>query len=49
MERCWFRSAQFQSDYVNWHAGCVIGLGLSGIDTIAERVIPYIDSGKVKD
>ncbi len=37
-----------KSDTVNWEAGCIIGLGLSGIDTIAERVIPYIDSGKVK-
>ncbi len=37
-----------KSDYVNWHAGCIIGLGLSGIDTIAEKVIPNIDSGKVK-
>ncbi|MCS7204872.1 MAG: beta-ketoacyl-[acyl-carrier-protein] synthase family protein [Leptospiraceae bacterium] len=37
-----------KSDYVNWDAGCVIGLGLSGIDTIAEKVIPFIDSGKVR-
>lgn len=37
-----------KSDYVHWEAGCIIGLGLSGIDTIAEKVIPFIDSGKVK-
>lgn len=37
-----------KSDEVNWDSGCIIGLGLSGIDTIAERVIPYIDQGKVK-
>ncbi len=37
-----------KSDYVNWDSGCIIGLGLSGIDTISERVIPYIDAGKVK-
>ncbi len=37
-----------KDDHVNWDAGCIVGLGLSGMETIAEKVIPRIDEGKVK-
>ncbi len=36
------------SDYVNWDAGCVVGIGLGGMDTISELIIPRVDAGKVR-
>ncbi|MBW7857968.1 MAG: beta-ketoacyl-[acyl-carrier-protein] synthase family protein [Leptonema sp. (in: Bacteria)] len=43
-----FEVTDVKDDHVNWDAGCIVGLGLSGIETIAEKVIPKIDQGKVK-
>jgi 3-oxoacyl-(acyl-carrier-protein) synthase len=37
-----------KSDYVNWDAGCVLGSGLSGIDTIGSKLVPMMNSGKVR-
>jgi len=36
------------SDKVNFDSGCIIGSGLSGIDTIASKLIPGVDKGKVR-
>jgi 3-oxoacyl-(acyl-carrier-protein) synthase len=33
---------------VNWDAGCVLGSGLSGIDTVAKTLVPMINAGKVR-
>ncbi|WCL50182.1 beta-ketoacyl-[acyl-carrier-protein] synthase family protein [Leptospira sp. GIMC2001] len=33
---------------VNWDAGCVVGLGISGMDVISEKVIPMVNAGKTK-
>lgn len=33
---------------VNWDAGCVIGSGLSGMDTIGEKLVPKVAAGKVR-
>ncbi|MDT8437339.1 MAG: beta-ketoacyl-[acyl-carrier-protein] synthase family protein [Gemmatimonadota bacterium] len=35
-------------DDVNWDAGAVIGTGIGGLDTTAERLIPLTDAGKVR-
>ncbi len=36
-----------ESDEVDWDAGAVIGTGIGGIDTIAEKLAPKTDAGKV--
>lgn len=33
---------------VNWDAGCVMGSGLSGMDTIGNTLVPLVNAGKVK-
>jgi len=35
-------------EVVHWDAGCVLGSGLSGIDTVGEILVPRVDAGKVK-
>lgn len=36
-----------EADDVDWDAGAVIGTGIGGIDTIAEKLAPKVDAGKV--
>ena len=36
------------SENVNWDAGCIIGCGLAGMDTIGEVLVPKVKEGKVK-
>lgn len=36
------------SDAVAWDAGCVVGTGIGGMDTIASRVVPLVDEKKVR-
>jgi len=36
------------SDEVDWDTGAVLGTGIGGIDTIAEKLGPKVDAGKVK-
>lgn len=36
------------SDKVDWDTGCVLGSGLSGIDTISTKLVPRINEGKVR-
>jgi 3-oxoacyl-(acyl-carrier-protein) synthase len=33
---------------VDWDSGAVLGTGIGGMDTIAARVVPYVDSGRVR-
>jgi len=33
---------------VHWDTGCVLGSGLSGIDTVGEILVPKVNAGKVK-
>ncbi|MCP3982974.1 MAG: beta-ketoacyl-[acyl-carrier-protein] synthase family protein [bacterium] len=35
-------------DEVHWDTGAVIGTGVGGIDTMAERVVPLVNAGKVR-
>jgi 3-oxoacyl-(acyl-carrier-protein) synthase len=35
-------------DRVDWDAGAILGTGIGGMDTTAERVVPLTDSGKVR-
>jgi 3-oxoacyl-(acyl-carrier-protein) synthase len=35
------------ADRVDWDTGAVIGTGIGGIDTIAEKLVPKTDAGKV--
>jgi 3-oxoacyl-(acyl-carrier-protein) synthase len=32
----------------DWGAGCVVGTGIGGMDTIASRVVPLVDAKKVR-
>ncbi len=35
-------------DAVDWESGCVIGTGVGGMDTIASKVVPLTDAGRVR-
>jgi 3-oxoacyl-(acyl-carrier-protein) synthase len=35
------------SDVVDWDAGAIIGTGVGGIDTIAAKLVPGVDAGRV--
>ena len=43
-----FERPQVGDDRVNWEAGAVIGTGIGGLDTIAEKLIPNTNKGKVR-
>lgn len=36
-----------EADQVDWGTGAIIGTGIGGIDTIAEKLAPKVDAGKV--
>ncbi|HPG25670.1 MAG: beta-ketoacyl-[acyl-carrier-protein] synthase family protein [Spirochaetaceae bacterium] len=36
------------SDEVDWDSGAILGTGIGGMDTIAEKVVPLTNAGKVK-
>ncbi|MFK7895493.1 MAG: beta-ketoacyl synthase [Myxococcota bacterium] len=36
------------SDEVDWNSGAILGTGIGGMDTIAERVVPLTNAGKVR-
>ncbi len=36
------------SDEVDWRTGAIVGTGIGGMDTIAEKVVPFTDAGKVR-
>jgi 3-oxoacyl-(acyl-carrier-protein) synthase len=35
-------------DRVHWDTGAVLGTGIGGMDTIAERVVPLVEAGQVR-
>jgi len=35
-------------DRVDWDAGAVLGTGIGGMDTIATRVVPFTDAGRLR-
>ncbi|MBW2423556.1 MAG: beta-ketoacyl-[acyl-carrier-protein] synthase family protein [Deltaproteobacteria bacterium] len=36
------------SDEVDWRSGAILGTGIGGMDTIAEKVVPLTNAGKVR-
>jgi len=36
------------SDEVDWETGAVLGTGIGGMDTIAEKVVPLTNAGKIR-
>ncbi len=36
------------NDQVNWETGAILGCGIGGMDTIAERVVPMVSEGKTR-
>jgi 3-oxoacyl-(acyl-carrier-protein) synthase len=36
------------SDEVDWRTGAIIGTGIGGMDTIAEKVVPLTNAGKIR-
>ena len=36
------------SDEVDWDAGAILGTGIGGMDTIAERVVPFTNDARVR-
>jgi len=43
-----FAVPSYNSDEVDWDAGVIVGSGIGGMDTIANTVVPMVNSGKVK-
>ncbi len=35
-------------DHVNWETGAIIGTGIGGLDTAGEKLIPFVDAGRVR-
>jgi 3-oxoacyl-(acyl-carrier-protein) synthase len=35
-------------DHVYWEAGAVIGTGIGGMDTTGEKLVPFVDAGRVR-
>jgi 3-oxoacyl-(acyl-carrier-protein) synthase len=44
----WTDAGLGRPDGVDWDTGAVLGTGIGGMDTIAERVVPLTDAGKVR-
>ncbi len=43
-----FKVPERNSDEIFWDTGCVLGSGLSGMDTIGDVLVPKINAGKVR-
>ncbi len=39
---------EFGSDEVDWRSGAILGTGIGGMDTIAGKVVPLTNAGKVR-
>jgi 3-oxoacyl-(acyl-carrier-protein) synthase len=37
-----------EDDRVDWDAGCIVGTGIGGMDTTAEKVVPLTDAGRIR-
>lgn len=35
-------------DHVDWDSGAILGTGIGGMDTIGDRVVPFVDKKKVR-
>ncbi len=35
-------------DRVSWEAGAVVGTGIGGLDTTGEKLVPFVDAGRVR-
>ncbi|HEB90746.1 MAG TPA: beta-ketoacyl-[acyl-carrier-protein] synthase family protein [Deltaproteobacteria bacterium] len=38
----------YDSDEVDWRSGAILGTGIGGMDTIAEKVVPLTNAGKIR-
>ncbi|MBH16011.1 MAG: beta-ketoacyl-ACP synthase [Gemmatimonadetes bacterium] len=43
-----FERPSLEDEEVNWDAGAVIGSGIGGLDTAGERLVPFVDGGRVR-
>lgn len=43
-----FERPPHDSDEVDWRTGAILGTGIGGMDTIAEKVVPLTNSGKIR-
>ena len=49
---CWrdagFNYERDKSDGVDWETGAILGIGIAGMDTIADRLVPMTNAGDVR-
>jgi 3-oxoacyl-(acyl-carrier-protein) synthase len=43
-----FQRPAYDDDQVDWDTGAVLGTGIGGMDTIASRVVPFVNEGRVR-
>ena len=43
-----FELPELGDDRVDWDTGVIVGSGIGGMDTIAEKIVPMINDGKVR-
>ncbi len=43
-----FARPAYDDDQVDWDTGAVLGTGIGGMDTIADRVVPFVNEGRVR-
>jgi len=43
-----FTLSDDDNDQVHWDTGAILGCGIGGMDTIAERVVPMVNEGKTR-
>jgi 3-oxoacyl-(acyl-carrier-protein) synthase len=39
---------KFGDEHVNWETGAVLGTGIGGMDTVGDRVVPFVNENKVR-
>ena len=43
-----FERPSRDDDRVYWEAGAIVGTGIGGMDTTGEKVVPFVDAGRVR-
>ena len=43
-----FERPSRDDDQVYWEAGAIVGTGIGGMDTTGEKVVPFVDAGRVR-
>ena len=43
-----FERPDRDDDTVNWEAGAIIGTGIGGLDTTGEKLVPFVNAGRVR-